>query len=294
MNQSPIKNSSLRDTIRCIEAYDPSLLPIKSIYENTYITKSDIDNFMHENDIHSPFTVLDTIQEMNNIKGNILIIDDDKEFSTLTELCSLLESLDAQHVMDVADGKQLSKMRIDKLAAFILRREYDDIGELTKYIEECDRLLKDIKEERKIADDMKRNSSYKFSARFFFIIIRSIFKSIIMPFIVKKQIVLPTPIAKLYTDAIEFLNSKLSKKSSNKPQTTPSGAPVIPSNHMEPFIKGYKIGRALGTTIIPNTVNLYLSFKDYNKLLDHYEAEITKVKIGLQAKRKAVLKTQSK
>lgn len=294
MNQSPVKNSSLRDTIRCIESYDPSLLPTKTIYENTYITKSNIDNFMYENNILSSDIVLSTIKEMNNIKGNIFIIDDDKDFSTLSEFCLLLESLDAQHVMDVADGKQLSKMRIDKLAAFILRREYDDIGELTRYIEECDRLLKDIREERKIADDKKRNSSYKFSIRFFFIIIRSIFKSIVAPFVIKKQIVLPAPIAKLYMDAIEFLNNKFSKKSSDKPQTTPSGAPVIPSNPMEPFIKGYKIGRALGTTIIPNTINLYLSFKDYNKLLDHYEAEITKVKVGLQAKRKAILKTQSK
>lgn len=285
MNQSPIKNSSLRDTIRCIEAYDSSLLPIKSIYENTYITKSNIDNFMYENNIVSSDIVLDTIREMNNIKGNILIVDDDKDFSTLSELCSLLESLDAKEIISVANGEQLSKMKLDKIAAFILRREYNDLAEIDRYIKQCDRLLEDIAEEKKIVKDKKQNSSYKFTARFFMNIIRSIFKSIIIPMVVTKKIKLPEPLAKIYK---AMMSSAESKASTINNKRTSEGKKPVPTN-INSYKKAIKVASTITDVIVPNAIDIYLSFKDYDKLLSNYENSILSVKRDLETKRDRIL-----
>ena len=284
-------NPNLRDVIRCIES-GVSSFPIKQIYDTNYVTENSINCFMEENDIKNIDIVLSTICDTHNIK-EVYIVDDDNEFSTLTELCSLIESLDANEIMSVASGSQLRQMRLDKISAFILRREYDDIGEIDRYIAQCDRLLKDIQDERKIADDKKRNSSYKFSSRFFLIVIRSIFSTFILPMFVKKQIVLPKSIADMYANTMAKLSKSDGGTKTKEPEKTKTGMPVLKPNIPGPYLKGFKYGNALARTIIPNTANLYLSFKDYNKLLDHYEVEIKKIRNGLILKRKGVLAKKS-
>lgn len=279
-------NPTLRDIIRCMES-EVSSFPIKQIDELSYATENSINQFMEENDIKSRDIVVSMICETHNIK-KINIVDDDNEFSALTELCSLLEALNANEIMSVADGSQLRQMRMDKLSAYILRREYDDIGELDRNIAQCERLLKDIEEERKIADDKKRNSSYKFSTRFFLTIVRSVFSTFIAPMFIKKKLVLPKSLMKVY----ESIINALSKDNGNKeeaPKVTKTGVPVVKPNIASYYMKGFKYGTALAKTIIPNTINLYLSFTDYNKLLDHYESEIKKIRNYLMLQRKAVM-----
>lgn len=284
MTSSP--NPTLRDIIRCMES-EVSSFPIKQIDELSYATENSINQFMEENDIKSRDIVVSMICETHNIK-DINIVDDDNEFSALTELCSLLEALNANEIMSVAGGSQLRQMRMDKLSAYILRREYDDIGELDRNIAQCERLLKDIEEERKIADDKKRNSSYKFSTRFFLTIIRSVFSTFIAPMFIKKKLVLPKPLMKVYENIINAL-SKDNGKKEEAPKVTKTGVPVVKPNIAGYYMKGFKYGTALAKTIIPNTINLYLSFTDYNKLLDHYESEIKKIRNYMVLQRKALI-----
>ena len=89
--------------------------------------------------------------------------------------------------------------------------------------------------------------------------------------------------------------SKDNGKKEEAPKVTKTGVPVVKPNIAGYYMKGFKYGTALAKTIIPNTINLYLSFTDYNKLLDHYESEIKKIRNYMVLQRKALIaKTKGK
>ena len=169
--------------------------------------------------------------------------------------------------MDVADGGIKNQMLKDQICAFIMRRKYDKKSELKAGIEKCDRLIKDIDEELKIADDRAKNSQYKFMARFLFSILKKLFMGFVYPLFVKKTITVPGKLKNL----LGLANKKYHE--------------VVPSK----FDKVIYIG-GIVFDVIPDTVNVVKGATSYKKLLIDYKSSIEGVKAELETQLKALEK----
>lgn len=261
MNRSP----SLKDIIRSYCNIDS--LNIIGYQNKNYVSESDILSFMKENDIESKDAVISSICEFNHI-SEINIIDENSsdDLKTVSDFCSLLEALDVDDVIKVSSGKKELTMYLDQIAAFIFRREYDKVSELDTRIKQCTRILEDIDEERKVANT-KKNSSYKFSARYIINIVVSLFKIFVLPLVVSKSYKLPGSLIKIYNKIKKPLSGKNSKKVLN-------------------------IGLGVADTA-EDIGYLYMSFKDYEGLLDVYYSKIDNIRKDLIRKKKKLEAKQS-
>lgn len=260
MNQSP----SLKDIIRSYDHVES--LNIIGYQNENYVSESTIDQFMSENDIQSRDAVISSICEFNHI-SNVNIIDENSsdDLKMVSNFCSFLEALDVDEVMRLADGKKELSMYIDQIAAFVFRREYDKLSELDMRIKQCDRILEDIEIEKKNANNMRSNSSYKFSTRYIINIVTSLFKIFILPFIVTKQYHLPKPLLKIYNRVMKSIESK-------------------------------KVWVGVGLAISDNIEDityLYMSFNDYEGLLNEYYVKIDNIRRNLIRKKKQLEAKQS-
>ena len=248
-------NDRLTDILRS-SIYDPSSINVIG-YDNTYyIQESDVEKFMMDHDILSESVVLSDICEANHI-NDIKVIDESDQYSdiiSLFEAVSLLEAIDAKEIMDVADGKLNTRMMVDQICAFVLKRKYDKASELDAAIKKCDDLIKDIDEELKVADDRYKNSSYKFMGRFIFNIIKKLLVFFVYPL---------------------FMKSKLSKtiKLPGKLKKFVS----IDSNKSIILNNIYNIS---------DIMNIIKTANDYKSLLRSYKASIQKVRNKLAQERK--------
>lgn len=253
MSQSP----SLKDIIRSYDHVES--LNIIGYQNESYVSESTIDQFMLENDIQSRDAVISSICEFNHISGiNIIDENSSDDLKMVSNFCSFLEALDVDEVMRLANGKKELSMYIDQIAAFALHREYDKLSELDMRIKQCDRILEDIEIERKNANNMRSNSSYKFSTRYIVNIVTSLFKIFILPFIVTKKYHLPKPLLKIYNRVMKSIESK-------------------------------KVWVGVGLAISDNIEDityLYMSFKDYEGLLNEYYAKIDNIRRSLIRKKK--------
>ena len=253
MNQSP----SLKDIIRSYDHVE--LLNIIGYQNENYVSESTIDQFMSENDIQSRDAVISSICEFNHISGiNIIDENSSDDLRMVSNFCSFLEALDVDEVIRISSGKQELISYLDQIAAFAFRREYDKISELDMRIRQCDRLLEDIDRERELARKKKFNSSYKFSSRYIVNIVTSLFKIFILPFLITKEYHLPTSLLKIF---------KRVKKITDK----------------------HKIGFGIGLGISSNIEDityLYMSFNDYEGLLDIYYSKIDNIRKDLIRKKR--------
>lgn len=178
----------------------------------------------------------------------------------------LLEQLDPIMVQRAVKGRTLLMQFATESKSFILNQPYDEVNDLERYIRRCDKVLEDIEAEKRIASG-ERNSQYKFALYYIWNISKTIFTSIILPLMVTNPNTrIPTAVIKL------FLN--------NSPETWSNlkRAGVVTINGI------------LGVTTMPSDFKgLYLTFADYNRLLDCYEREIKETKAGLIRKQNAVI-----
>lgn len=259
---------NLKDILRS-SIGDPSSIPVIQYEGKYYVQEFSIEQFMMDNRILSEETVIQDICESNNIL-NIDIIDESQNndfINSIFELCNLLEAIDAKEVMDVADGGIKNQMLKDQICAFIMMREYDKKSELKAGIEKCDRLIKDIDEELKVADDRAKNSQYKFMARFLFSILKKLFMGFIYPLFVKKTITAPGKLK----DILGLATKKYHE--------------IVPTQ----LDKAIYIGGII-FDITPDAVNAAKGAVNYKKLLIDYKSSIEGVKAELETQLKALEK----
>lgn len=259
---------NLKDILRS-SIGDPSSIPVIQYEGKYYVQEFSIEQFMMDNRILSEETVIQDICESNNIL-NIDIIDEsqDNDFiNSIFELCNLLEAIDAKEVMDVADGGIKNQMLKDQICAFIMMRKYDKKSELKAGIEKCDRLIKDIDEELKVADDRAKNSQYKFMARFLFSISKKLFMTFIYPLFVSKKITVPGKLKKIF----DIASDKYRK--------------VVPSKADKVIYIG-----GIVFDILPDAMNAAKGASNYKRLLIDYKSSIEGVKAELETQLKALEK----
>lgn len=257
---------NLKDILRS-SIGDPSSIPVIQYEGKYYVQEFSIEQFMMDNRILSEETVIQDICESNNIL-NIDIIDESQNnafINSIFELCNLLEAIDAKEVMDVADGGIESQMVKDQICAFIMRRRYDKKSELKAGIEKCDRLIKDIDEELKVADNRAKNSQYKFMARFLFNILKRLFMGFIYPLFIKKTITAPGKFGKI----VKLFTKKYKEYMPDK------------------FDKVMYIG-GIAFDIAPDVSNSIKGARDYKKLLTDYKSSILEVKTDLETQLEAL------
>lgn len=322
MNQTP----SLRDTLRSSEDGIDNINVF--IYEKyKCVSKSDIEAYMESTGVSSKDVVLEDIKYRKNIKSQINIIDTEEYFfesdlelfsfvdQLINEFC-ILEAINPKDFdgMNMRDIKK--EMFFDKLAASILRRNYNEVEEIDMYIKKCNRLKQDIAEERNKAIDFKNNSSYKFTSRFSVNFIKRTIKFLIIPYFVKteRKIYISRmpqfiqvaagklgigPLANKYKKAAP--ETKKEKEDNKQVKNVSSDKPTVTSNNTLNKLKKLTPDKAMeyATKVvewykyIAGSVNdvkmVYLSLADYNAILDGYEKnldsiirDLTQKKIELQ------------
>lgn len=110
--------------------------------------------------------------DRNGIEDIDTIVEDLQYYNDFNDI--IIEALDVDAINKTRSGYQYLDSAIHRLTALVLRRNYNSIDELSRYIEECDRAIKSLREEREKAKDQKNNDSYKFSLKYFLAIYRSI------------------------------------------------------------------------------------------------------------------------
>ena len=289
MNNLSPNNSNLRDILR-ISLEDISNMNLIEYNNKHYILKEDLNNYMINTDTKNQNIVLESIYDFYNI-NSVDIIDESNDNksndeSFICEFMILIESLDPDQVMSVAAGKQNTKMFMDQIAATILRRDYDKLSEINRYIRDCDIILEDIKEEKKNINS-KSNSSYKFTAKFFFIIIKKLFRIFIYPKIISKTMKLPKPIENTMRK-IDSSIDRMLKKAGDKAYSTIVNKPSSSRSSNINLSKAFAIGDTIGalSDIADDAKYLYLSIKDYEELLNIYETKINQIKSNLESQKK--------
>lgn len=276
MNHSP---NILGDIIR-INNSDLSSFNIVTINGRNYITESSLYNFAEENRIEDVSMLLKSIAEFNNIKdlNTMTNTSNNHELNQICEIISLFESIDPREVVKVANGKNLFKMYINQLVAFVTNREYNKANDIKKYIKHCDKVLADIEEEKKKCREKEaKNSSYKFSMMYIFNIAFTLFEIFIAPKIISNMnIQWPSAIKKLFI------------KNSTK---------VVAGKTVSVFGKHIKKssiikGMTVAVTVPDDLSGLYLSFTDYEKLLTEYEIQIKKCRNDLNSQLKNIEKSE--
>ena len=289
MNNLSPNNSNLRDILR-ISLEDISNMNLIEYNNKHYILKEDLNNYMINTDTKNQNIVLESIYDFYNI-NSVDIIDESSDNksndeSFIYEFMILIESLDPDQVMSVAAGKQNTKMFMDQIAATILRRDYDKLSEINRYIRDCDIILEDIKEEKKNINS-KSNSSYKFTAKFFFIIIKKLFRIFIYPKIISKTMKLPKAIENTIKKIDDSIDRML-KKAGDKAYSTIVNKPSSSRSSKVNLSKAFAIGDTIGalSDIADDAKYLYLSIKDYEELLNIYETKINQIKSNLESQKK--------
>lgn len=256
----------LKDILRS-SIYDPSSIPVIECNGKNYVQEFSLEQFMMDNNILSEDVVIQDIRESNNIK-DIEIVDESDEFiNSIFEMCTILEALDAKEIIDVSKGSIDHEMAIDQICAFIMRRKYDNKAELDAAIKKCDRLIEDINEELKVADDKAKNSQYKFMVRFLYNIIKQLFIGFVLPLFVVNKVKIPAKLSKI----ADNLSKKISK--------------IIIKKDLDRATKIMQIG-TITFDILSDAKDAYKVATNYKKFLRDYKASIEEVKAKLEIQRK--------
>jgi len=283
MNKSP---SSLKDLL-ILSNTDISNFPIAEFNDNYYVSESLIDSFIEEYGLSDDKDyILSIIKESNSLDRDIIVIDEsatDADLIFIKDFMTLYESLNPMEVVKVSKGRGLLKQFIEQAAAIISGNEYDNAAEIQKYIDKCDSVLEDIKEERKVSKEkIFNNDSYKFSLMYIWNIAKTVFITFFVPSV-------------LSNSNIKW--PKVAEKIFIKDQAKSKGAKFL-FKKLSP--KAQKVaGKVLmGTDFVLSTPDdlkgLYLSFADYDKLLDLYEKQIKKVRRDLVIKLNKIERQKSK
>ena len=230
-----------------------------------YITESSFINFLDENNITDSKMAFDSIKESNNIKDLNILNDsvclNNEDLRVVYEVLLLLENIDPREVVKTAKGRGLLSKYISQFTAFVTNKQYSEASELKKYIDRCDKVLKDIEDEKKKCKEKSKNDSYKFSIMFLFNIAVTLFMTFVAPMLISKVNI-------QWPKAIEKMLFKTSAKMAVKKTINVFGKPISKS----------AILRTLSAAIeLPDDLRgLYLSFMDYDKLLTEYETQIKK------------------
>ena len=256
----------LKDILRS-SIYDPSSIPVIECDGKNYVQEFSLEQFMMDNNILSEDVVIQDIRESNNIK-DIEIVDESDEFiNSIFEMCTILEALDAKEVIDVSKGSIDHEMAVDRICAFIMRRKYDSKAELDAAIKKCDRLIEDINEELKVADDKAKNSQYKFMVRFLYNIIKQLFTGFVLPLFVVKKVKFPGKLDKIANDISKKINKIIIKKD------------------LDRATKIMYVG-SLAFDIFGDAKDAYKVATNYKKFLLDYKTSIEEVKAKLEIQRK--------
>ena len=252
-NMIRISNSNLNEfDIVCVDG-------------KNYITESSFINFLDENNITDSKMAFDSIKESNNIKDLNILNDsvclNNEDLRAVYEVLLLLEDINPREVVKIAKGRGLLSKYISQFTAFVTNKQYSEASELKKYIDRCDKVLKDIEDEKKKCKEKSKNDSYKFSIMFLFNIAVTLFMTFVAPMIISKVNV-------QWPKAIEKMFFKTSAKMAVKKTINVFGKPISKS----------AILKTLSAAIeLPDDLRgLYLSFMDYDKLLTEYETQIKK------------------
>ena len=252
-NMIRISNSNLNEfDIVCVDG-------------KSYITESSFINFLDENNITDSKMAFDSIKESNNIKDLNILNDsvclNDEDLRIVYEALLLLENIDPREVVKAAKGRGLLSKYISQFTAFVTNKQYSEASELKKYIDRCDKVLKDIEDEKKKCKEKSKTDSYKFSIMFLFNIAVTLFMTFVAPMIISKVNI-------QWPKAIEKMFFKTSAKMAVKKTINVFGKPISKS----------AILKTLSAAIeLPDDLRgLYLSFMDYDKLLTEYETQIKK------------------
>lgn len=252
-NMIRISNSNLNEfDIVCVDG-------------KSYITESSFINFLDENNITDSKMAFDSIKESNNIKDLNILNDsvclNDEDLRIVYEALLLLENIDPREVVKAAKGRGLLSKYISQFTAFVTNKQYSEASELKKYIDRCDKVLKDIEDEKKKCKEKSKTNSYKFSIMFLFNIAVTLFMTFVAPMIISKVNV-------QWPKAIEKMFFKTSAKMAVKKTINVFGKSISKS----------AILKTLSAAIeLPDDLRgLYLSFMDYDKLLTEYETQIKK------------------
>ena len=256
MMTSPDDTSRLRDILR-LSSIDISDANILECNHKMYIPSINIDAFKEESDIKSDDIIIDYIKESYGLNSLEVLNEsvDDNDAKVIFEFTNLLE-INAGEIVSTADNGVGMRMLIDRLVSIITKKEYNQVSAIDKEIKRCDKLLKDIEEEKALSK--KKQSSYKFSAVFLKNIAVDLIASFGLPKILSKVSIIKT-------------GSKFGKL----------GAIKTISKVKTPL----KIASSIFPTI-ENSRNLYYSFSDYDKLLDYYTQRISLLKSNLEDEKK--------
>ena len=264
-NMIRISNSNLNEfDIVCVD-------------RKNYITESSFINFLDENNITDSKMAFDSIRESNNIKDLNILNDsvclNDEDLRIVYEALLLLENINPREVVKAAKGRGLLSKYISQFTAFVTNKQYSEASELKKYIDRCDKVLKDIEDEKKKCKEKSKTDSYKFSIMFLFNIAVTLFMTFVAPMIISKVNV-------QWPKAIEKMFFKTSAKMAVKKTINVFGKPISKS----------AILKTLSAAIeLPDDLRgLYLSFMDYDKLLTEYETQIKKCRRDFYAQLQAL------
>lgn len=177
------QNNNIKDTLLSGEYI--SSLPISEFNGTPYVTMESIQEFMQDKGI-------------DNVE---IVVEDLIQYNNLSDL--IIESLDMDAVEHAASGYQQMDRAKNKISALILNRNFDDVGELDRYIAECNRALDSIKEEKKKVSDRKNNDSYKFTAKYF-ISLLNLMKALIISCINFNRTLSPVVKARSAYNAIQY------------------------------------------------------------------------------------------
>lgn len=259
MMTSPDDTSRLRDILR-LSSIDISDANILECNHKMYIPSINIDAFKEEADIKSDDIIIDYIKESYGLRSLEVLNEsvDDNDTKVIFEFTNLLE-INAGEIVSTADNGVGMRMLIDRLVSTITKKEYNQVSAIDREIKRCDKLLKDIEEEKALS--IKKQSSYKFSAVFLKNIVVDIITSFGLPKILSKVSIFNT-------------GSKFGKLGAIK------------------TISKVKTPLKIASSIFPsieNSRNLYYSFSDYNRLLDYYAQKITLLKSNLENEKKMLV-----
>ena len=258
MMTSPDDTSRLRDILR-LSSIDISDANILECNHKMYIPSINIDAFKEESDIKSDDIIIDYIKESYGLNSLEVLNEsvDDNDAKVIFEFTNLLE-INAGEIVSTADNGVGMRMLIDRLISAITKKEYNQASAIDKEIKRCDKLLKDIEEEKALSK--KKQSSYKFSAVFLKNIAVDLITSFGLPKILSKVSIIKT--------GSKF--GKLGKINAISKIKTP-----------------LKIASSIFPAI-ENSRNLYYSFSDYDKLLDYYAQKISSLKSNLEDEKKVL------
>lgn len=269
-HRSPMK---LNESIRILNS-DLNEISITEISGKYYTTKFVIEAFMEENSISDTEGLIESLSIYKDI-DHIYVLDETCSDKSLLYTCNaniLLEELNPSKTDSAAKGMSALDKYINQFTSFVSGVEYDEEKDIKKYIENCDKVLEEIKEEKERILTGKENSKKKFSMLYITKIALTIFRLFIAPLIItSKFLKIPTAIQALLV-------------------------PILPENlaGIEKLALGVGSSVAVLTSISADDSieDLVLSFTDYNRLLTKYEVKIEETKKNLKNKLEVIRRSK--